>query len=88
MHRSCCLTKRLPPLDAESERVVQSALKTLRQGRTTIVIAHRLSTVIDADIIYVMEEGRVAESGSHAALNRSGWPVQPALRPASAKFRS
>ena len=55
-------------LDAESERIVQTALKTLRTGRTTIVIAHRLSTVIDADIIYVMEEGRVAESGSHAAL--------------------
>jgi subfamily B ATP-binding cassette protein MsbA len=59
-------------LDAESERVVQAALKRLRQGRTTIVIAHRLSTVIDADIIYVMEAGRVVETGAHAELLNKG----------------
>ena len=59
-------------LDAESERIVQAALKTLRAGRTTIVIAHRLSTVIDADTIYVMENGRVVESGSHAELIDKG----------------
>ena len=59
-------------LDAESERAVQAGLERLRQGRTTIVIAHRLSTVIDADIIYVMEAGRVIETGNHAQLLKQG----------------
>jgi subfamily B ATP-binding cassette protein MsbA len=55
-------------LDAESERQVQEALARLMKGRTTIVIAHRLSTVVDADRIYVLERGRVVQSGSHAEL--------------------
>jgi subfamily B ATP-binding cassette protein MsbA len=55
-------------LDTESERQVQAALDELMQGRTTLVIAHRLSTVVDADIIYVLEQGRVVESGTHQAL--------------------
>ena len=55
-------------LDAESERQVQEALARLMKGRTTIVIAHRLSTVVDADRIYVLERGGVAQSGSHAEL--------------------
>ncbi|HET9146657.1 MAG TPA: ATP-binding cassette domain-containing protein, partial [Acetobacteraceae bacterium] len=55
-------------LDAESEAAVQQALARLRKGRTTIVVAHRLSTVRDADLIVVMAEGRVLESGSHEAL--------------------
>jgi subfamily B ATP-binding cassette protein MsbA len=55
-------------LDAESERQVQEALARLMRGRTTIVIAHRLSTVVDADRIYVLERGRVVQSGSHAEL--------------------
>ncbi len=55
-------------LDTQSERVVQAALARLKTGRTTIVIAHRLSTVIDADLIYVLDGGRVAESGTHAQL--------------------
>ena len=59
-------------LDTESERHVQSALKTLMAGRTTLVIAHRLSTVADADIIYVLEEGRVIERGSHRELLARG----------------
>jgi len=57
-------------LDSESERQVQAALKVLMQDRTTVVIAHRLSTVIDADLIYVIDAGRVVESGTHAELNR------------------
>ena len=55
-------------LDSESERYVQEALKTLMQGRTTIVIAHRLSTVEHADRIVVMSRGLVAEVGTHAEL--------------------
>jgi subfamily B ATP-binding cassette protein MsbA len=57
-------------LDTESERQVQAALKILMRGRTTLVIAHRLSTVIEADIIYVIDDGRVVERGSHAELLR------------------
>jgi len=59
-------------LDTESERQVQQALKTLMAGRTTLVIAHRLSTVVDADLIYVLEGGRVAERGSHDELLARG----------------
>ena len=57
-------------LDTESERQVQAALKALMHGRTTLVIAHRLSTVIDADLIYVIDQGRVSEAGTHAELLR------------------
>jgi subfamily B ATP-binding cassette protein MsbA len=57
-------------LDTESERQVQGALKALMHGRTTLVIAHRLSTVIEADIIYVVDNGRVVERGSHDELLR------------------
>jgi ATP-binding cassette, subfamily B, bacterial MsbA len=59
-------------LDTETERQVQAALAGLMRGRTTIVIAHRLSTVIDADVIFVMEAGRVVETGSHAELLARG----------------
>lgn len=55
-------------LDAKSERVVQTALERLSEGRTTIVIAHRLATVRDADQIIVMDKGRVAETGTHDSL--------------------
>ena len=55
-------------LDAESERLVQDALGRLIQGRTTIVIAHRLATIRAADRIIVMDEGRIVEQGDHAAL--------------------
>lgn len=55
-------------LDTESERRVQSALDTLSKGRTTLVIAHRLSTVRDADWIYVMQDGGVHEQGRHEDL--------------------
>jgi len=55
-------------LDTVSERQVQTALATLMDGRTTLVIAHRLSTVLDADLIYVIDSGQVVESGNHDAL--------------------
>lgn len=55
-------------LDTESERKVQSALDRLMDGRTTVVIAHRLSTVLDADRIYVIEDGQVTEQGTHQEL--------------------
>jgi subfamily B ATP-binding cassette protein MsbA len=57
-------------LDTESEAQVQQALERLMDGRTTILIAHRLSTVKNADRIYVIEKGRVLESGTHAGLIR------------------
>jgi ATP-binding cassette subfamily B protein len=59
-------------LDAESEHAVQRALAALSAGRTTIVIAHRLATVLRADRIIVLEEGRVAAAGSHAELLSQG----------------
>ena len=59
-------------LDTESERAVQAALDRLKTGRTTIVIAHRLSTVVGSDLIYVIERGRVVESGTHAELIAAG----------------
>ena len=55
-------------LDSESERQVQDALAALMEGRTTLIVAHRLSTVIDADIIHVIDQGRIVESGSHVEL--------------------
>ena len=55
-------------LDTRTEQEIQSALRDAARGRTTLVIAHRLSTVVDADEIIVLQEGHVAERGSHAAL--------------------
>jgi ATP-binding cassette subfamily B protein len=55
-------------LDAESERLVQAALDRLMQGRTTLVIAHRLATVLSADRILVMDQGGIVEAGTHASL--------------------
>lgn len=59
-------------LDTVSERVVQEALDTAARGRTTLVVAHRLSTVANADVLHVVERGRIVESGTHAELVERG----------------
>ncbi len=59
-------------LDAESEMLIKSALERLMQGRTTLVIAHRLATVLSCDRILVMDQGRIVEAGTHQTLVASG----------------
>lgn len=58
-------------LDTVSERIVQSALDSAARGRTTLAIAHRLSTVVNADVIFVVDGGRIVERGTHAELLRA-----------------
>lgn len=57
-------------LDAESETLVQKALEGLMEGRTTLVIAHRLATILKADRILVMDKGKIVETGTHASLSK------------------
>ncbi|QDG75710.1 ABC transporter transmembrane domain-containing protein [Labrenzia sp. PHM005] len=59
-------------LDAESEQLVQTALDQLMEGRTTLIIAHRLATVLKADRIVVMDQGRIVETGTHQDLSAAG----------------
>jgi ATP-binding cassette subfamily C protein CydCD len=66
------LDEALSAVDAENEAVIQEALDRLMQGRTTLVLAHRLSSVIGCDRILVLDRGRVVESGPHAALMQQG----------------
>ena len=55
-------------LDSRTEEAIQATLRRARQGRTTLVVAHRLSTIADADEIIVLKAGRVIERGNHEAL--------------------
>src|SRR5690606_908392 len=59
-------------LDTQTEQEIQAALDLVSRGRTTLVIAHRLSTVISADEIIVLRDGRIAERGHHAELRAAG----------------
>jgi ATP-binding cassette subfamily C protein CydCD len=66
------LDEALSSVDAENEAVIQQALDILMEGRTTLIIAHRLSSVVKADRIIVLEDGRLVESGNHRELVSSG----------------
>ena len=67
-------------LDTDSEAKVQAALERLSKGRTTLVIAHRLSTVKNADKIYVIDQGKIVESGTHKELSKKRGGVYAKLR--------
>ena len=66
-------------LDSETEALIQEALDRLLEGRTSFVVAHRLSTIVKADKIVVMEKGEIMEAGSHAELLGKRWNVRRAL---------
>jgi ABC-type multidrug transport system fused ATPase/permease subunit len=70
------LDEALSSVDAENEAVIQQALERLMQGRTTLILAHRLSSVIRADRILVLEQGRVVDSGRHSDLIRRDGPYR------------
>jgi ATP-binding cassette subfamily C protein CydCD len=74
------LDEALSSVDAENEAVIQQALDRLMQGRTTLIFAHRLSSVIGADRILVLERGRVAESGRHEELIQRNGPYRTLMR--------
>jgi len=71
--RHCCYSTRPPPRSTpKSETLVQTALEELMHRRTTLVIAHRLATVLSCDRIMVMDQGRIVEQGTHASLVAAG----------------
>ena len=59
-------------LDKESEIEVQKSIYELQKGRTSIAVAHRLSTIVDSDVIFVLEAGRIVEKGNHNELLKLG----------------
>jgi ATP-binding cassette subfamily B protein len=75
------LDEALSSVDAENEAVIQQALDRLMRGRTTLILAHRLSSVIGADRILVLEDGRVAQSGTHANLIVQDGPYRRLMGP-------
>ena len=75
------LDEALSSVDAENEAVIQQALDRLMQGRTTLILAHRLSSVIGADRILVLDHGRVVESGTHAELIARPAPYRRLMAP-------
>jgi ATP-binding cassette subfamily C protein CydCD len=75
------LDEALSSVDAESEALIQGALERLMEGRTTLIFAHRLSSVIGADRIVVLDGGRVAESGTHAELMAHQGPYRRLMGP-------
>ena len=70
--RILILDDSLSSVDTQTEKLIQEALDKLMEGRTTFVIAHRLSTVRRADLIVVMDKGRIAQRGTHKELLESG----------------
>ena len=59
-------------IDTRTEKKISDAFETLMQGRTTFIVAHRLSTIVNADVILVMEKGKVVGAGTHAELLKAG----------------
>jgi len=70
--RILILDDSLSSVDTQTEKLIQEALDKLMEGRTTFVIAHRLSTVRRADVILVMDKGRIVQQGKHDALLKEG----------------
>ena len=81
------LDEALSSVDAENEAVIQQALDRLMTGRTTLILAHRLSSVIGADRILVLEDGAVVQSGTHAALIAQEGPYRRLMGPQMAETR-
>ena len=75
-------------VDNETEAAIQRSMQVITQGRTTLVVAHRLSTIVNADRIYVLDAGRITEQGNHAGLLSQGglyaslWRVQAGINDA------